>query len=644
MEEEVDGATHLRRAEDALRAGDPMSAAAHYAAAGDAAPFEATALGFLDKGQDDALALYLRSRLDAADPTREPETVTKLAAWLVDLHVSRVCGAESGTVAAQNATKDLRLFIAAHWSSLDIVATRNLLEEYRLFDDLAHFLETAGAVRESVDLRLTIGDVAGVLRTLRQNNKVSPEDIEQVLPRAFRTDPIETSFFLRSRTLVAKLGGEHLVSLVSKIAIGILSEPLDSDNDDESVKLRKAAVALLQQVEYVTAAAQRKAWRRVASNAVCFGFGAAFVDFESESFRDSELVRSAEQAEQVRVREDAELDAKMLAEMKCTIFETNSDDEHDADSRGNLANAFQALAFENKNVTDERVASAALSAATSHAVSGALSASDKTTRAKVAESTFRLVNESGGDVTTEFVLRCLPDTVTVDEVRDATLAELARHASRASECRDETTQSTNRYEALLNEILEKDNEEVKMRWNEPCCVCGEHVNAVPTSYASFAAAGKDVGATLSQKSKANTLSPMYAFPCGMAFHNSCLLEQALPMMSRATRSRVLDLLAITRAPLPKALRARCKEYARVEKNAQAKDAESAASDSKIPPHASASKRSKNQSSKSPVTQLEDLLCEECPFCGLGTINMIDKPFIGDDEQEEVESWRIAGSP
>ena len=140
----VDGTTHLRRAEDALKAGDALQAAASFAAAGDAAPFESTALGFLDRGEDDALALYLRSRLDAADPAREPETVSKLAAWLADLHVSRACGAERGTPAAEAATKDLRLFFTAHASRLDKEATKKLLAEFGLADDLAHFTETVG--------------------------------------------------------------------------------------------------------------------------------------------------------------------------------------------------------------------------------------------------------------------------------------------------------------------------------------------------------------------------------------------------------------------------------------------------------------------------------------------------------------------
>ena len=38
-------------------------------------------------------------------------------------------------------------------------------------------------------------------------------------------------------------------------------------------------------------------------------------------------------------------------------------------------------------------------------------------------------------------------------------------------------------------------------------------------------------------------------------------------------------------------------------------------------------------------QLQDLLCEECPFCGEASIASIDAPFVRPDEAEEAESWR-----
>ena len=43
-----------------------------------------------------------------------------------------------------------------------------------------------------------------------------------------------------------------------------------------------------------------------------------------------------------------------------------------------------------------------------------------------------------------------------------------------------------------------------------------------------------------------------------------------------------------------------------------------------------------------VEQLEDLLCEECPYCGEMMLRQINAPFIddADDTAEEAESWKI----
>ena len=241
----VDGATHLRRAEDALKAGDALQAAASFAAAGDAAPFESTALGFLDRGEDDALALYLRSRLDAADRAREPETVSKLAAWLADLHVSRACGAERGTPAAEAATKDLRLFFAAHGSRLDKEATKKLLAEFGLADDLAHFAETVGDVREAIELRLERGDVAGTFQTLRGRPSLGNGRPARRLRRGG-----SGSAFLRSREFLATaLGGdaERASECSAKSARRSSSKPTftsslddDGDSDERRAKASRA--------------------------------------------------------------------------------------------------------------------------------------------------------------------------------------------------------------------------------------------------------------------------------------------------------------------------------------------------------------------------------------------------------------------
>ena len=41
-----------------------------------------------------------------------------------------------------------------------------------------------------------------------------------------------------------------------------------------------------------------------------------------------------------------------------------------------------------------------------------------------------------------------------------------------------------------------------------------------------------------------------------------------------------------------------------------------------------------------VDQLEELLCEECPFCGEMLLRQVDAPFVGANERGEAGSWKI----
>ena len=666
----VDGTTHLRRAEDALKAGDALQAAASFAAAGDAAPFESTALGFLDRGEDDALALYLRSRLDAADPAREPETVSKLAAWLADLHVSRACGAERGTPAAEAATKDLRLFFTAHASRLDKEATKKLLAEFGLADDLAHFTETVGDVREAIELRLERGDVAGTFQTLRANANASlpKEVVADALARAFRVDADATSSFLRSREFPATaLGGD--ADGVSD-AIGGLCETLlvetneftirDGDDDDANASRKKEsrarAVDLLRSAMRdgrVSSPRGRDAWRRAAADLVRAGFGCAPVA-GSESDADAGAASFAAEmaAEARRAREDSELDAKMLREMRYGLCPA---DEEDAarDAREARANgeellrededptaAFAAFAAFEAAPDPERLRAAALAETTSRAVSATAAARDAARRERVVRSALSMAEASGGHLSFDFVLRCLPDETGVDEVRDATLAELRRFAADAEACAAETRRARDGEARLLAEIEERRTMDVTIPWDEPCARCGSRVVAPLFPSAS----------SRSSTGRANepreVLAPFYAFPCGMAFHGACLLEALLPVLPRERRARCLDLLAATRAPLPRALRRTCKEYARRERDRRDRgEAATAAGDEDDSGGVAASAEEKGKTDLAKETpealkaQLEDLLCEECPFCGEMSIALIDTPFVRPDEAEEAESWR-----
>ena len=670
-----DGAAHLRRAEDALKAGDALQAAASFAAAGDAAPFESTALGFLDRGEDDALALYLRSRLDAADPVRDSGMVSKLAAWLADLHVSRACGTERGTPAAEAATKDLRLFFAAHASRLDKEATKKLLAEFGLADDLALFAETVGDVCEAIELRLERGDVAGTFRTLRANANASlpKEVVADALTRAFRLDAEATSsFLLRSREFMATaLGGD---AESASDALGGLCETLlidtnefthrDDDNNavgDEATRKANAsrkkesrarAVDLLRSTMRdgrVSSPRGRDAWRRAAADLVRAGFGCAPVA-GSESDADAAAFAAEMAAEARRAREDSELDAKMLQEMRYGLHPADAEDAvcdaGETETRGDDARedptaAFAAYAAFAAAPDPERLRSAALAETTSRAVSATDAARDAERRERVVRAALSMADESGGDLSVAFVLRCLPDATGFDEVRDATLEELRRHAADAEACAAETRRARDSEARLLAEIEERRTMDITIPWDEPCASCGSRVVAPPASSGSSTA-----GAGQADKPR-EVLAPFYAFPCGMAFHGVCLLEALLPVLPGKRRARCLDLLAATRAPLPRALRRACKEYARRERDSRDRGgAATAVGDEVVSGGVTASAKEKGKTDLSRETpealkaQLEDLLCEECPFCGEMSIALIDAPFVRPDEAEEAEeSWR-----
>ena len=695
----VDGATHLRRAEDALKAGDALQAAASFAAAGDAAPFESTALGFLDRGEDDALALYLRSRLDAADRAREPETVSKLAAWLADLHVSRACGAERGTPAAEAATKDLRLFFAAHGSRLDKEATKKLLAEFGLADDLAHFAETVGDVREAIELRLERGDVAGTFQTLRANASASlpKEVVADALTRAFRVDAEATSAFLRSREFLATaLGGdaERASEVLGEICETLLVETNEftssrDDDDDDSHRRaneatrdetakgerrkeasRRHATDLLNSAMRdgrVTSPRGRDAWRRAAAELVRAGFGLC----PSGSGADADAAAFAAETELLearRAREDAELDAKMLREMRYGLRAADEEDAaRDAREAAIFAATFgdgmttrcepsvepgEACALEDPTAAfaataasaaapdPERLRSAVLAETTSRAVSATDAARDAPRRTRVVRAALSMAEASAGHLSVEFVLRCLPDATGVDETRDATLAALRKYAADAEACAAETRRARDLEARLLAEIAERRETDVMIPWDEPCASCGSRVAAPPVS-------SRSARAETETETPREVLAPFYAFPCGMAFHGACLLEALLPALPAERRARCLDLLAATRAPLPRALRRACKEYARRDKDrrdrgeAAASAGDEGVSEGVAAPSAPGKKKTDvaKETPEALKAQLQDLLCEECPFCGEASIASIDAPFVRPDEAEEAESWR-----
>ena len=811
------GAVHARRAEMASRAGEHMRAAAFYAEAGAAVSFEAVCLGFLDRGEDDALALYLRRRLDVVDRERDPETAKKLANWLADLHVSRACQAEEGTPAEAEAEADLRAFVAEHARWLDPDATRKLLVEYGREDDLAFFAEVSGDWAEAVAHSLRRGDAGKAIETL-SNPDVPAEEVYAAAAELFRLAPADAvDMFLDAgpnRLDPSRLAHAFEPCLEENAA--------GDDRDDEenaaaaaasaTVSKKREAIRFLQTavtrqdalardvhdllVRFLVDAHRRSpaALTRYLVGAGRSGGGEPMYDRERAA-RLCESAGATDAAIQIRI-DAGQLDRALrlaldAGDVEAAIrvaeafgrddrpgadpndddserfvraraddddrsddsYSEDDDDEEDETSRlrggsrrrsrrrrlrraatrrawREIARSTVARGFgvetreedveahaadlddftrEKERTLDafereigENIASVdagadrweATAAATAAAANASPLADDPERRSAIVREALALAPRSRGALTVEDVLRLLPDFTEMDEVRDAVLAELERYRARADASRRETDANVALAAEIEAEIAEIESREMEIRWDHPCASCGGIISAPPAAFAHYAALGQDPEAMAER----SPVAPFFLFPCGMAFHASCLVDAGVPWMLPETRKRCLDLIAKLRVPLTRETKAMCRRWARkteAEKGGEGRrggvdatsrgdpnadptsgesgpgdrggggvkgDARSARgggddtntkgaetdakNDAKAVAERGGTDAGANRGADAgadpgaAAAELEDLLCAECPYCGEMMLRQIDAPFITEDDAEEAELWKI----
>ena len=201
---------------------------------------------------------------------------------------------------------------------------------------------------------------------------------------------------------------------------------------------------------------------------------------------------------------------------------------------------------------------AATAAATAAAANASPLADDPERRSAIVREALALAPRSRGALTVEDVLRLLPDFTEMDEVRDAVLAELERYRARAEASRREADANVALAAEIEAEIAEIESREMEIRWDHPCASCGGIISAPPAAFAHYAALGQDPEAMAER----SPVAPFFLFPCGMAFHASCLVDAAVPWMLPETRRRCLDLIAKLRVPLTRETKAMCRRWAR----------------------------------------------------------------------------------
>ena len=816
------GAVHAKQAEMATRAGEHARAAAYYAKAGRSVSFEAVCLLFLERGQDDALTVYLQRRLDAAEKNDDPpQVVHKIANWLADLHVSKACAAGEGTDAEAAATADLRAFLTDYASFLDAGAIKRLLGDYGREEDLAFFAEAMGDWQAVLGFCLRKGYSERAIGVLRKP-QVPAADVYKVAPQLFSTAPVEAvdffiaqgperldpvkvlpafgallplnapqEFFTRGEggaelegrkkeairflqhavmrqgcgngslhnylllllvdryredpnALMRYVAGAGLSSggkayydqaLAARMCeeagairaaihiycdVGDYDYAIDLALRVDDLDTAKLVVSKLDAGETGGKAHKRRLWRRIGRGVIERGFGVSVTEDDIEAETREMKVRLEETTKisaMVAKQNDAQakahrqgIDEYDEAERRLGITDWSVDDPDtwvlDEDGMRVLEDGTKVDPYPVERA-DAEAGAVAKKANTSPL------ASDPAARAAIVKKALALVPESEGLLTVEDLLPYFPDFTVIDEFKEAVLEELGGYAKRIEQSRAEMDEAEALAEKIRDEIAEISTRTIKLNWDDPCSKCGEVITMPPQGFAHYAVQGHDPEAVAAS----SPLSQFYAFPCGMAFHTTCLIEAGLPWMTAPQRRRCLDLMAVVQPPLTRELKKLCKKWAArvgsgsasaaVEKgerldiaaekstpgvddvaepgasagaagtnagvgkdgigsssrggkggwsqaaatanskgkgNAKAGSGASAASSSNAGVASKVKESAVEADSLSDkeraVEQLEDLLCDECPYCGEMMLRQVTAPFWHEDEQEEAESWKL----
>ncbi|XP_050541562.1 vacuolar protein sorting-associated protein 18 homolog [Daktulosphaira vitifoliae] len=180
----------------------------------------------------------------------------------------------------------------------------------------------------------------------------------------------------------------------------------------------------------------------------------------------------------------------------------------------------------------------------------------------------------------EDILPFFPDFVTIDHFKDAVCLSLKEYNNEIQNLKEEMEDSIKAAETIRSEIISFKNSLMLIQPTNLCSSCKEQL--ITKAY--------------------------YVFPCSHYFHVDCLIKEMQPYVELNTMNTIYDLQ---------------KKLSNLYQNIKS---DSPSSEIII-------QRDKIKES------LDNILATDCIFCGDIMINLIDKPFIEDDEFEKIkQEW------
>lgn len=188
----------------------------------------------------------------------------------------------------------------------------------------------------------------------------------------------------------------------------------------------------------------------------------------------------------------------------------------------------------------------------------------------------------------EDILPFFPDFVTIDHFKDAICSSLSEYNKHIDTLKDEMDEATDSAQEIRAEIQAFRNKYTFVKGHDKCSSC-----SYPILTRAF-----------------------YLFPCKHMFHTDCLLTEVQPYLSMSKRKRIDDI-----------------RYRMANTNTKEPDTASLSSSN---PQAMPTLSRQAQLK----VELDDIIADECLYCGDRMIRSVDKPFIETSEYEqEMQSWQ-----
>ncbi|KAL0278891.1 UNVERIFIED_CONTAM: hypothetical protein PYX00_000572 [Menopon gallinae] len=175
----------------------------------------------------------------------------------------------------------------------------------------------------------------------------------------------------------------------------------------------------------------------------------------------------------------------------------------------------------------------------------------------------------------EDILPFFSDFVTIDDFKDAICTSLKEYNQHIQDLKEEMEEASKSAEVILKKVAAFKHRYSVIKSSDTCSLCELQL----------------------------LLRPFYIFPCGHYFHSDCLTTELLPLLPIEVRNQLLDL------------------------------------QKRLNPLSSVAQTGENSNKESIKNSIDNIVANECYFCGDYMIESIDKPFILESEYGRVmKEW------